>query len=424
MKSIVMLCAILSVAWCASSGVARGQSLSDNAKQAAHQANQFGWDLYHRLCAEQATRLPPKGNLFMSPYSIDTALAMTYGGARGLTAQQMATTLHFDQGADLLHQAMGELIADINSEQGADPTKTFLLVVANALWVQKGLAINPDYQKLVNGPYAAALRDVDFSGGPAAIERSRQTINDWVAKQTQDKIKDLLAKGTVDAATQLVLTNAIYFKSVWQTPFDKKATRDEAFHTGVADVDVPMMHQKHKFAYTEGDGVQLLGLPYQNGLLTMVVVLPQKAEQFAEAEKALDAKKLDQWLGAMRTQEVVVSLPRFKFSTGFSLATTLQAMGMTEAFRPGADYSGMLALVAGQPPSSLSISQVMHKAFIDVNEESTEAAGATGVVMRQTAIRREEPVTEFKADHPFVFMIRDNASGVILFVGRVSNPKE
>ena len=414
MKSIVMLSVIVSLAWAVGGGVAR--AVDEPRGHADGRSCQRVWMGFvsPSVCRGKREFVPV-------PLQHRHRAGDDLRRSQGADGEQMATTLHFMQPAELLHQAMGELIADINSEQGADPAKTFSLVVANALWAKNGMALNPNYQKLVGDRYAAVLRQVDFAGGGAAWNRRGKRSTTGLAKKTNDKIKDLLAKGSVDAGTRLVLTNAIYFKSVWQNPFDKKGTRDDAFHTGAGDVTVSMMHQKHLFGYTEGDGVQVLGLPYQNDLLTMVVVLPQKAEQLPDVEKRLDAKKLDQWVRAMHQQEVVVSLPKFTFTSSFSLGKTLKDMGMTDAFSGQADFSGMLA--ADHASAGLSIADVIHKAFIDVNEEQTEAAAATGVIMRLTAVRQDKPVVEFNADHPFVFMIRDNGSGAILFVGRVSNPK-
>jgi serpin B len=272
---------------------------------------------------------------------------------------------------------------------------------------------------------------VDFKAAPDAV---RLTINKWVETQTDDKIKDLLPPRSVNSATKLVLTNAIYFKGEWQTKFDKASTKDEDFHLSMTDtgatqtgsahiaaaqtVKAPLMHIEDKFGYFNGGTFQALDIPYKSGELSMIVLLPNDAAGLAALEQSMTAANVQQWLNQLRPgQKVILTLPKFKMTRQFELAGTLEALGMTRAFQPGkADFSGMTA------NRDLFISAAIHKAFIDVNEEGTEAAAATALVIESMAMARPAVPIVFRADHPFVFLIRDNLSGSILFMGRVADP--
>lgn len=384
----------------------------------------FACDLYQKLSTD-------KGNLFLSPYSISTALAMTYAGARGDTATQMAATLHFDQPAEKLHGAFKSMADGLTGEAGK---KAYELSVANALWGQKGMTLQKEFVDLTAANYGAGLRDVDFVG---ATEAARTTINTWVEQQTHDKIKELIKPGILDNMTRLVLTNAIYFKGQWEKAFDKKATSDAPFTLAVpADqktpapkVNVPLMYQKGKFNLYQTDGLQVLELLYKGGDLSMVLILPTepqnrnatpmqlwRLEAYADLEKSITPAQLDAWLKAARLQEVQVYLPRFTVTKEFSLADTLKSLGMTDAFSGKADFSGMTGT------KDLFISAVIHKAFVDVNEEGTEAAAATAVAVAAKN-GHSTPTPTFRADHPFLFLIRDVRSGSVLFMGRLMDPK-
>ncbi len=365
--------------------------------------SQFALELYAKLREKE-------GNLFLSPYSISTALGMTYAGARGNTADQMAATLHFDKDQEKLHPAFGQLIKQIN---GDGKPRGYELSTANALWLQQDYHFRADYLKLVQASYGAELREVDFK---TATEQTRQTINAWVEKQTKDKIKELLKPDVLDPASRLVLTNAIYFKGKWSSQFKKEVTRDELFFaTADKKANVPMMHQKADFSYLDADKLQVLEMPYEGKDLSMVVLLPKKVDGLAELEKSLTTDNLHTWLGKLHKSEVEVTLPKFQTTSEFSLKKVLGDMGMKDAFDPGkADFSGMTA------SRDLYISAVVHKAFVDVNEEGTEAAAATAVIIREKAIRI---APTFRADHPFLFLIRDTRNGSILFLGRIVDPK-
>ncbi len=376
---------------------------AEDAAKVAEGCNRFAFDLYAHLLRQE-------GNLFLSPYSISTALAMTSAGARGRTAEQMAQALSLPASGAAVHAAYGAIQNDLNT---AGAGGAFDLAVANRLWGQKGYEFLPDFLALVEKNYGAGLEQVDFV---ADTEGSRKTINAWVERETRDKIKDLLKPGVLDAMTRLVLTNAIYFKGKWVSEFDKKLTRDEDFFvTPEKKVAAPLMRQTAEFGYFDGGEMHALELAYQGDRLAMVVLLPKSKDGIEGLEAALTPNMLEGTCAGLRRREVRVALPRFKTTAEFSLGDTLVAMGMTDAFSPGkADFSGMTGA------KDLFISAVVHKAFVDVNEEGTEAAAATAVAMRLTAVAEPPPV--FRADHPFLFLIRDTKTGTILFFGRILDP--
>lgn len=367
--------------------------------------NEFAFDLYKKLRGRE-------GNLFLSPFSISTALAMTYAGARGGTEARMAKVLHLTLPGEELHSAFAELIRGLDEGKKG---RGYELVVANALWGQKGYGFLKEYLDLTRSCYGAGLHEVDFE---KAAEAARKTINAWVEEKTKDKIKDLIKPGVLDSLTRLVLTNAIYFKGQWASRFKEEETKDSPFTLSSGKkINVPMMNQTEEFGYIEDGNAKALELPYKGDRLSMVVLLPKKVNGLAGLEESLTAKKLSKWLSAVRKQEVVVSLPRFKFTSEFGLADVLKSMGMTDAFSlPPADFSGM------DGKKDLFISAVIHKAFVEVNEEGTEAAAATAVVMKLEAAM-PEPIPVFRADHPFLFIIRDTKTGSILFMGRVAKPR-
>jgi serpin B len=363
----------------------------------------FALDLYGRLRGQE-------GNLFFSPYSISAALAMTSAGARGETADEMAKVLHLSLGAERLAAAEGALAKQIN---GGGQKRGYQLRTANALWGQKGFAFRPEFLKLTADGYGAPLHEVQFGDS----EGARKTINAWVERQTEEKIKDLIKPGVLDANTRLVLTNAIYFKGDWQLQFKKDQTRDEPFQLGGdKTVPAPLMHQQARFAYLDGPDFQLLEMPYAGKDLSMVVLLPKKLDGLASLEKELTAANLGRWLKGAQEQKVQVALPRFRLTAEFGLNKALAELGMPSAFSESADFSGM-----GGSKGELYLSAVVHKAFVDVNEEGTEAAAATGAVVAARALGPVVPV--FRADHPFVFLIRDRRSDSVLFLGRLASPQ-
>lgn len=353
-------------------------------------------------------------NLFYSPYSISLALAMTYAGARGETEEQMANTLHFTLEDNRLHPAFNWLDIELASRgkgaKGKDD-EGFRLHIVNAIWGQKDYEFLSEFLDLLAENYGAGLRILDFMKAP---EQSRITINEWVSDQTEERIKDLIPKGAIDELTRLVLTNAIYFNAAWQYPFEEDATFNGVFYLLNGDkITVPMMRQTESFGYAEGDGYQVVELPYDGRELSMLVLLPQTG-QFELFEGSLNAQRVDDIVKNLNTREVVLTMPKFEFESSFSLKKTLTAMGMPVAFSAGADFSGM----TGNP--DLFIGEVLHKAFVSIDEAGTEAAAATAVIMELTGMPGE-PV-EVTIDRPFIFLIRDIESGTILFIGRVVNP--
>ena len=364
--------------------------------------NEFAFDLFSRLQKES------KGNLFFSPFSISTALAMTYAGARDGTEQQMAQVLHFPADQAQLHPAMAKLMAGLLNPGEKKPP--YELSVANALWGAKGADFLKEFLDLNRRNYKAGLTTLDFAGD---TEGARKTINAWVEKETRDKIKELIKPGMLDGLTKLVLTNAIYFHGDWMNQFKKDQTHDAPFTLDDgSQVSVPMMHQREKFNYVERPDWKALELPYVGGDLSMILLLPAAPEGMATLEEQLPAH-FEDGTAHMRKIEVNVSLPRFKVAAQFELAKTLAEMGMPAAFSGQVDFSGM------DGRKDLYISKVIHKAYVDVNEQGTEAAAATAVVVRATATR---PIF-FNADHPFLFLIRDNRTKSILFLGRLADPR-
>jgi serpin B len=336
---------------------------------------------------------------------------MTYAGACGQTESQMAKTLDFPTtlSNEQFHNAFGIISGQMNE---ASKKGGYELVVANALWGQKDYKFLQEFLTLVKTNYDSDLQQVDFVN---QTEAARKIINDWVENKTKGKIKELIKSGTLDSMTRLVLTNAIYFKGKWASQFKPDKTQNLPFILlGGEKVNVPMMNQTGNFGFTETDTIQALEMPYVNNDLSMVILLPKKPDGVKDLEKELTAENLTGWLAKLRKREVQVWLPRFKLTCEFELAKVLGSMGMPDAFLAKADFSGMTG------NKDLFISAVVHKAYVEVNEEGTEAAAATGVAMKLTSVPLPPPV--FKADHPFVFLIRDNHTGSILFLGRTANP--
>jgi serine protease inhibitor len=364
--------------------------------------NTFAFDLHSRINAG-------KENLIYSPYSISTCLAMTYAGARGQTELQMARTLHFTTNQAQLHAAFATLQKQLNE---AEKQQGIQLNVANALWGQKGHPFLPAFLQIAQQNYDARVNQVDFG---TESESARKEINDWVSKKTNGKIEEILPSGSLGALTRLVLVNAIYFKGQWATQFDKSKTAPADFAVSSSQkVKAPLMNLKAKFKFAEKDTFQLLEMPYKGGELSMVVLLPKEVDGIRKLESSLNQKELSGWLSQALNREVNVFLPKFKITAEFELDKTLAAMGMVDAFSSKADFSGM------DGARDLFISSVVHKAYVEVNEEGTEAAAATATTMRATSIQLPPPT--FRADHPFLFLIRDVKSGSILFMGRVADP--
>jgi len=374
--------------------------------EAVKGSNAFAVDLYSQLRSQP-------GNLFFSPESISTAFAMAYAGARGQTAAEMQHVLHFTLPPAQLHPAMGALLTSMNAQHNG-----YQLRVADALWAQQDASFLPSYLKLVQSDYAAGFHRVNFKASPDTVSN---TINHWVEQQTNNKIQNLIGHGVLTPATRLVLTNAIYFKGDWLNPFEKASTQNEEFHTSASQfVMVSLMHRTGSYRYYDGGTFQALELPYSGDELSMDVLLPKANNGLPALEQSFTASAAGDWLQKLEpVDKVILTFPRFTMTQQFELSSALSAMGMPQAFGGAANFSGM----TGKP--DFTISAAIHKAFIDVNEQGTEAAAATSIIMRATAARvpfPEPPPVVFRADHPFLFLIRDAKSGAILFLGRVTDP--
>lgn len=370
----------------------------------------FALDLY-RYLAKGAD-----GNLFFSPHSISVALAMTYAGARGMTEAEMAEALHFTLPQDRLHAAFNHLDLELSQHgeeaEGKDD-EGFRLNIVNALWGQHDYTFQETYLDALARNYGAGLSLVDFE---ADAEAARQAINGWVSEQTEDRIQDLIPQGVLDNLTRLVLTNAIYFNAAWAEPFMKEATRDgDFFLLDGGSVEAPMMRQVAAFRYARSAGYQVIELPYDGHEFSMIILLPD-AGKFEAVEQGLDQAQLASMLADLSYQQIDLTMPRFETTAKFSLTEALSALGMPQAFTEEADFSGM------DGTEELLISDVLHQAFVSVDEVGTEAAAATAVVIGVTSSPMEPE--QVRVDRPFIFMIRDTETGTLLFAGRTLNPAE
>lgn len=364
-------------------------------------SNAFAFSMYGALRGRT-------GNLFFSGTSLRDALGVAYLGSRGDTAKELSTALRFDPDLAKTSAAAKTETSEWNLARGASE-----LSIANRLWPDARFTMKPSFVKLASDAYGAPVETVDFRKDP---EAARLTIDAWVSGKTHDKIPELFPPRSLDTSTRLVITNAIYFKGVWQTPFDKSATSDEPFATDAkSSQSVRMMHRTDRYAFAQQPGVQILEMRYGKSDLAMDVVLPDAKDGLPKIERSLDAETFARWTAALSTpRKVNVSLPKTKFSWGGSVVPELRSIGVKTLF-DSADLSGIA------DGGGLAVSDVVHKSFVAIDEEGTEAAAATGVAVAEaTAIELPPPV--FKADHPFLFFIRDVKHGRILFMGRVTNP--
>ena len=388
------------------------QAPEDDLRELTRGNAEFAFDLYRELSVSD-------GNLFFSPHSISSALAMTYGGARGGTEAAMAAALRFPLPQERLHPAFDALSRNLSDRSDGEENGKFRLNAANAVWAQDSHPFRETYLGLVKNSYGAEVGLADFTGNP---EGSRAEINRWVAGRTEDRIEDLIPPGLIDGLTRMVLVNAVYFKAGWFHPFDKYATTREPFRLldgGTASVE--MMRATEYFGYGAGEGYQVVDLPYVGGELSMTVLLPDWG-RFEEFEKRLDTGYVGGLLADVAETYVALEMPRFEFDAAFRLAETLKTMGMPGAFDPAAaDFSGMDGLSCARGDDGCPyIADVVHKGFVSVDEAGTEAAAATGVVM-QTESAKPRPVA-VRVDRPFIFLIRDRPTGAVLFLGRVMEP--
>lgn len=364
----------------------------------------FAFDLYSKLNKSE-------GNLFFSPYSISSALAMTYGGAKKSTEEQMTKALHFPYD----HKAVHDGFSQINKTLGLINDKGDVsLSVANSIFPAKNYKFLESYITLLKDKYNVSVTPQDFA---KAAEDSRININTWVEEQTNKKISDLIGKGVLDELTKMVLVNAVYFKGNWKTQFSEDQTKETDFYNGAKSTKVQMMSTKAKFKYAEDNLAQIIELPYKGEDLSMMIILPKEKDSILSVENSLNHEIMDVWAKAMLLKEVTLFLPKFKIEWGTeAIDGPLKELGIVDAFTPKADFSGM----SGE--KDLFIKTVLHKAFIEVNEEGSEAAAATAVVMARASMNGPKPIF-FRADHPFIFMIKDKTTETILFMGRVTEPK-
>ena len=367
----------------------------------------FAWDLYHILRGGE-------GNLFCSPLSISLALSMAFAGARGETEAQMSQALRFTLDPDHLAPAFNRLdleLAQRGKGQGTE-AKEFRMSMVNAIWSQEGTQFLAEFLALLAAHYGAGMRLLDFAGAP---ERCRAIINAWASDHTGGRIQDLIPPGAIRRWTKLILTNAVAFRAPWSAPFGAALTADDRFfQLDGSQSMVPMMNQTGSFAYAEGNGVRAVELPYAGQELSMVILLPD-AGRFAAFEATAHAGRVGAIMQRLAHRRIALTLPRFQFSCGFRLADTLAAMGMPAAFSEDADFSGMTG------KRDLFLADVLHKAFVAVDEEGTEAAAASAAVMVPTMAPRDMPL-RLRVDRPFLFLIRDLKTGAILFAGRVVAP--
>jgi len=363
--------------------------------------NRFAIELYKKLNRGDK-------NVFFSPFSIETALAMALEGARGSTESEMLSVLHLPKDAEKRRTAFKLVLSGLKK-----PNKEFELYAANAIWPQKDYPFLSSYIDVVKDYCGNDVVALDYK---TKTEESRKTINAWVENKTKDKIKELIPSGVLTPMTRMVLTNAIYFKGLWLLPFDEANTNKQDFKVSKEEtVEVDMMSlsgSQSRFPYTQDEQVQVLKLPYKGNQVSMLVILSRE-DSLSSVEESLTPKKIEGWKSNLLEREVLLQLPKFKLETKYMLPQQLKDLGMPTAFSSDADFSGM------DGTRSLYISDVIHQAFVEVNEEGTEAAAATAVVIAKLSMPKYEV---FRADHPFIFLIQDDASGNILFMGRVTNP--
>ena len=374
--------------------------------------NRFAIDTYGSLSAEHG-----KSNLLLSPFSIASVLAMILTGARGTTARQLADVLHLDELGDRLrteYRAIRTLHERFDAWENTD------FRIANGLWGHNSYEFAESFRADVRDIFGGMIRDVDFRSDAESVRRE---VNDWVAQVTNDKIQDLLEPDSINELTRLIVVNALFFKDKWLDNFDPEETNDGLFTLlDERAVETPMMHQTKHFAYVETIGEQVLTIPYNSGF-NMTVVLPKKTNGIAGLEKKLRSGADRPWEKRMRSREVMLTLPKFQIETKALLSSWLKNMGVTEIFDPSkADLGGMATHVSAERAEPLSIGQIFHRTFIRVDETGTEAAAATAIIACTAALGRPPKPVVFTADHPFVFLIRTSKTGLILFMGRVTDP--
>ncbi len=375
-------------------------SLAIQGKTQSLSNNQFAFDFFKQVSVEE------KGNIFFSPFSLSTAMGMTYAGSKGVSQDQIAKVFHFASNSNKFHKQQGDAIKQLNSKVGS-----VQLNIVNTLWAEKTYPFKKSYNKLIKSAYSASVKPMDFIN---KFEESRLTINENIYKTTNEKIKDLLPSKSLNSLTRLVLTNAIYFKGDWKTKFKKEKTSDSNFFiTAQNVVKCKMMGLKSKFDYYEDSMIQAIELPYAGDNFSMIIILLSTKLSLDEFTASLTSDSLESILKGFNNQEINILIPKFKLSNGYQLKSILSKMGMPQPFTDDADFSGMTS------SNNLKVSDVFHKAFIEVNEQGTEAAAATAVVITMKSIGHD---TFFIANRPFLFLIKEKSTGTILFMGRIVDP--
>lgn len=405
---LILLVAFFSVS-CAKKELSR--STRDNTispEKIAAGINQFGIDLLRQIAGQDLQ------NTFYSPFSISSALAMSYAGARGNTADEMQKVLHYGPQKPAFHAVYGTLIGGLQSVDDS----SFTVNVANALWVQKDYTLRKQYLEIVKEFYRSEAREMDFTGD---AEGSRQTINNWISERTKERIKDLVPAGSIDALTRLILTNAVYFNAEWMEHFNKQMTRKEQFYPLKGEpYPVDMMYQRLYYQFSSGNSYDVLEIDYKGGEHSMLIFLPDKQKELVSLIENFSLSDIALHDSIKNAEDVILYLPKFRMESRYELAELLKALGMREAFGAQADFRGISATIS----KDLLISEVIHKAFIEVDEKKTEAAAATAVVMKMTAMPPAPRAPRiFRADHPFLFMIREKSSGTLLFLGCLVAPE-
>jgi serpin B len=368
--------------------------------------NQFALDMFSKLGGQQQ-------NVFFSPWSIYSAIAMAHEGAKGKTAKEMQQMMHFPENDSQRELSFASAYDKFNEKEAG-----YMLSTANALWVEKEYPLLNNFASTIERYYHGTAKNVDFKGAP---EETRLIINFWVEEKTNNKIKGLISQGSISPQAKLVITNAVYFNGKWVKSFDKNATRKKDFRTGDGRIIETLMMssvgRESRFYYTETGDIQILELPYEGKRISMIILLP-KGDNISSLEKSLSLGRLAEWRKGLEEDRVDVYIPKFTLATKYySMAKNFEDLGMQTAFTPGADFSGI------NGKNDLFIDEVIHQAFVDVNEQGTEAAGATSIGMKTSAMGAPRtPV--FYADHPFVFLIQDIETGNILFMGMVSDPSK
>ena len=377
------------------------QNMAQNSAFIAEGNSNFASDLYQQIKPEPV-------NIFYSPISISSALAMTYAGARGETLNQISKTLYFSKNQEELHKSYNVLITELSNSK----SEGIQLNIANSLWLQENMKINDQFLSITEKYYNAGVIPVNFITDP---EKSRLEINNWVESNTNKKITNLLPDGSIHSQTMMVLVNAIYFKGRWDKTFDKTQNTSDIFYVfKTCQTQATFMNNYINTNYYEDNLLSIVEIPYTNHGQSLFIILPKEKYGLMDVEKIFEQKSIPGYLEKMTHRRVNLSIPKFKTEATYDLKIHLSKMGMPVAFTNNADFSGITG------DKSLAIDKVIHKAYIDVNEEGTEAAAATAVTMRKTSMMLDE--VRFKADHPFIYLIRDNETNTILFVGRLMDP--